>query len=82
MFASEQGWDSVGLGYLEAYIEPFGTLWFIYLLPIFVVVTKAMQRVPWQLTWRTAAALEISHRDTGWTVINGFACRFVYIYSS
>ena len=29
----------VGL-YAEAFIEPFGTLWFIYLLPIFFVVTK------------------------------------------
>ncbi len=26
--------------YLESFIEPFGTLWFIYLLPIFFVVTK------------------------------------------
>ena len=26
--------------YLQAYVEPFGTLWFIYLLPIFFVVTK------------------------------------------
>ena len=26
--------------YLETFWEPFGTLWFIYLLPIFFVVTK------------------------------------------
>src|SRR6185312_7687336 len=38
MFAAEQGWYGVALSYLEAFIEPFGTLWFIYLLPIFFVV--------------------------------------------
>ncbi len=32
--------------YLEAFIEPFGTLWFIYLLPIFFVVTKLTRDVP------------------------------------
>ena len=26
--------------YLESFIEPFGTLWFIYLLPVFFVITK------------------------------------------
>ena len=26
--------------YLQAFVQPFGTLWFIYLLPIFFVVTK------------------------------------------
>ena len=29
-----------GYLYLLSFIEPFGTLWFIYLLPIFFVVTK------------------------------------------
>ena len=40
-FAAEIGWAHVGYLYLESFIEPFGTLWFIYLLPIFFVVTKA-----------------------------------------
>ncbi len=30
----------------ESFIEPFGTLWFIYLLPIFFVVTKLTRNVP------------------------------------
>ena len=37
--------------YLESFIEPFGTLWFIYLLPIFFVVIKATRRVPALLIW-------------------------------
>ena len=38
--AAEHGWRTVGPAYLETFIEPFGTLWFIYLLPVFFVVTK------------------------------------------
>src|SRR6201994_2226135 len=32
-FAAEPSWPHAGLMYLEAFIDPFGTLWFIYLLP-------------------------------------------------
>ena len=50
--------------YLEAFIEPFGTLWFIYLLPIFFVVTKADARsIPPLAIWLLAAALEIAPID-------------------
>ena len=67
--------------YAEAFIEPFGTLWFIYLLPIFFVVVKLTRRVPWPAIWLVGAALEIVHIDTGWTVIDEFAHRFVYFYT-
>jgi uncharacterized membrane protein YcfT len=80
-FAAEQGWAHVGYLYLESFIEPFGTLWFIYLLPIFFVVTKATRRVPALMIWGAAAALEMSHLSTGWTAIDEFAARFVYFYS-
>ena len=68
--------------YLEAFIEPFGTLWFIYLLPIFFVVIKLTRGVPLAVDLaRSRAALEIAHIDTGWTVIDEFASRFVYFYT-
>src|ERR1044071_1193237 len=67
--------------YAEAFIEPFGTLWFIYLLPIFFVVTKLTLRVPPLVIFGLAAALEIAHIHTGWTVIDEFAARFVYFYT-
>src|SRR5438874_7943634 len=44
-FAAESGWAHVGLLYLKSFIEPFGTLWFIYLLPMFFVVTKLTRTV-------------------------------------
>jgi uncharacterized membrane protein YcfT len=80
-FAAETGWAHVGFLYLESFIEPFGTLWFIYLLPVFFVVTKATRKMPPLLIWGTAALLEAAHISTGWTVIDEFGARFVYFYS-
>jgi uncharacterized membrane protein YcfT len=80
-FAAETSWSHAGYLYLESFIEPFGTLWFIYLLPIFFVVIKATRRMPSPVIWVVAALLEMAHVATGWTVIDEFAARFVYIYS-
>ncbi|HEX7790891.1 MAG TPA: acyltransferase family protein, partial [Afipia sp.] len=80
-FAAEQGWSHAGVMYLQSFIEPFGTLWFIYLLPVFFLLTKATLRVPAALIWLVAALLEAAHVNTGWTVIDEFAARFVYFYS-
>jgi uncharacterized membrane protein YcfT len=80
-FAAESSWTHVGLLYLESFIEPFGTLWFIYLLPIFFVVIKATRNMPAPLIWGVAALLESAHVATGWTAIDEFCARFVYVYS-
>jgi uncharacterized membrane protein YcfT len=80
-FAAETGWAHVGFMYLLSFIEPFGTLWFIYLLPVFFVVTKLTRRVPPLLIWGVAALLEAAHVVTGWTVIDEFCARFVYFHS-
>ncbi len=80
-FAAESSWAHAGYLYLESFIEPFGTLWFIYLLPIFFVVTKATRRVPPLLVWAIAAMLEMAHVSTGWTAIDEFGARFVYFYT-
>jgi uncharacterized membrane protein YcfT len=69
-FAAETGWTHAGLLYLESFTEPFGTLWFIYLLPVFFVVTKATRRMPPLAIWGVAALLEMAHVVTGWTVID------------
>jgi uncharacterized membrane protein YcfT len=80
-FAAETSWWQVGALYLESFIEPFGTLWFIYLLPVFFVVTKATRRIPPLAIWGVAALLEMAHVNTGWTVPDEFGARFVYFYS-
>ena len=80
-FAADSSWRHVGYLYLESLIEPFGTLWFIYLLPVFFVVTKLTRNIPPLAIWAAAAALEMMHVATGWTVIDEFCARFVYFYS-
>jgi uncharacterized membrane protein YcfT len=79
--AAASGAAEVARLYLLALIDPFGTLWFIYLLPIFFVAVKLARRVPVAVIWTVGAALEIAHIETGWMVIDEFAARFVYFYT-
>lgn len=80
-FAQEFGaWGAARL-YLEGFVQPFGTLWFIYLLPVFFIVVKVLRRTPPVIVWVAAALLEISHLNTGSVLIDEFASRFVYFYS-
>ncbi len=80
-FASQHGWGYVAEQYALAFIDPFGTLWFIYLLPIFFVVAKATRSAPPWLIWLAAAALQTAHIETGWTAIDEFAGRLVFFYT-
>src|ERR1700710_830476 len=80
-FAEGSSWSHAGFLYLEAFVEPFGTLWFIYLLPIFFVIAKATRWMPPLAVCALAASLELAHVATGWTVIDEFCARFVYFYS-
>jgi len=79
--AAEQSAAAALKLYAVSFIEPFGTLWFIYLLPIFFVVTKLARPVPPLVIWLAAAALEIAPVETGWIAIDEFASRFVYFYT-
>jgi len=79
--AQANGVAGLPTAYLMAFVDPFGTLWFIYILPIFFVVTRLVRGVPPLLVWVCAAALEIAPIATGWTVIDEFAARFVYFYT-
>ncbi|HEY4863413.1 MAG TPA: acyltransferase family protein [Xanthobacteraceae bacterium] len=79
--AAEAGVAGVIKEFLLAFIEPFGTLWFIYLLPIFFVATKLTRRMPPVLIFAAAALLESLKIHTGWTVIDEFAARFVYFFA-
>ena len=82
-FLHESGLAGMLWAYIESFWEPFGTLWFIYLLPVFFVVTKlAYQwRIPPLAVWIAAAGLQIAAIDTGHMVIDEFAARFVYFYT-
>jgi uncharacterized membrane protein YcfT len=78
---TEQGVGGTLGQFFLAFIEPFGTLWFIYLLPIFFAVTKLLRGVPAWIVLVAAAALEIAPVHTGWVIPDEFAARFVYFYA-
>lgn len=82
-FAAESGWPSVPVDYLLSFIQPFGTVWFIYLLPVFFIVAKlAHERgVPKLAMLAVAALLQIAPVNTGSVIIDEFASRFVFFYA-
>ncbi|MDP4002477.1 acyltransferase family protein [Methylobacterium sp. NEAU K] len=62
----------------HALIEPYSSLWFIYLLAVFSVVTKALRRMPGMLLLAGAALLQIADIRSGSTLIEEFCARYVY----
>ncbi|MDF1609361.1 acyltransferase family protein [Hoeflea sp. YIM 152468] len=79
--AMEQGGAVALQGYLMAFVEPFGTLWFIYILPLFFLLTRALRTLPkaWVFAW--AAWLSVLPVATGWLLIDEFAARYVYFFA-
>ncbi|MEM1286279.1 MAG: acyltransferase family protein [Pseudomonadota bacterium] len=66
---------------LTALYEPYGTLWFIYMLPIFFLVTRLTKALPVWVMLAFGAALEIAPISTGYLLVDEFAARFVYFYA-
>lgn len=79
--AESMGWDGVRALYLRSFYHPYSLLWFIYLLPIFFVLTKALRHTAPALVWAVAAALQISAMETGVKVLDKFAAYYVYFHS-
>ena len=77
----DEGLEGVALAYALGFIEPYGTLWFIYLLAVFFVAVKALRRFPQIVVFAAAALLEMAPIATGWMVIDEFAARFVYFHA-
>jgi uncharacterized membrane protein YcfT len=78
---AEEGFGAALGQYALGFIDPFGTLWFIYLLAIFFVVTKVTKAVPPYMIFILAALLEIMPIHTGWLVVDEFAGRYVYFFA-
>jgi uncharacterized membrane protein YcfT len=68
-----------------AFLEPYTTLWFIYILPMMFVLVKLLKDQPKWLILILAMAAETSRRITGWhtdwIIIDEFPVRFVYFYA-
>jgi uncharacterized membrane protein YcfT len=66
--------------YLEAYIDPFGSLWFIYLLAVFCIVAKLVVRVPKWVVTAVALAAHVLVPHTGVFLVDEFLARFVFFF--
>ena len=77
----DAGMLGVMKSYFVGYIEPYGTLWFIYILAIFFVVAKLVRNVSPIVIFALAALLEMAPIETGWMLVDEFASRFVYFYA-
>ena len=68
-----------------AFLEPYTTLWFIYILPIMFIIAKLTLAVPKWIVLLVAVLAEISCRmfdwHTGWIILDEFPVRFVYFYA-
>lgn len=64
-----------------ALVQPFGTLWFIHLLPIFFIVTKLMRSWPVVLVFGLAALLNLAGIQSRSIVIEEFGNRFVFFFA-
>jgi uncharacterized membrane protein YcfT len=74
------GVNAVLNDYAMGFIEPYGTLWFIYMLALFFIVVRLTCNVPPALMFVVGAALEIAPIETGHLLIDEFASRFVFFY--
>lgn len=63
---------------LHALVEPYSTLWFIYLLAVFSVATKLLRRLPAAVLLAGAALLQIVPIETSSTLLEEFCARYVY----
>ena len=65
--------------FLGAIVNPYPTLWFIYVLPLFFVVTKLLHAVPAWAMLLGAAVLHTLPVHTGWSAIDHFAAHY-YVF--
>jgi uncharacterized membrane protein YcfT len=79
--AMEEGAGAAAANFLVSFVQPFGTLWFIYVLPIFFVITRLLKGVPVAIVLLVAAVLEVLPIHTGWLVLDEVCSRFVYFYA-
>ena len=79
--AATTGLDAGALSstFLEALISPYPTLWFIYVLPLFFMVTKLLIWVPAWAMLLGAALLQMLPVHTGWSAIDHFAAHY-YVF--
>jgi len=79
--AQGESLTQIGGNFLIALVEPYGTLWFIYMLPVMFIVTRLLSKIHWLIVLVAAALLEIAPFHTGSLLVDEFASRYVYFFA-
>jgi uncharacterized membrane protein YcfT len=78
---AEDGAGTTLAAYLTGLVQPWGTLWFIYMLAVFFVAAKLLAGAPKALVWAAATMIYFAAPHTGWLIIDEFAARFVFFFT-
>lgn len=78
---AEDGAGTTLTAYLNGLVQPWGTLWFIYMLAGFFVTAKLLADAPKALVWAVAAMIYFAAPHTGWLIVDEFAARFVFFFT-
>jgi uncharacterized membrane protein YcfT len=62
-------------------VDPYHMLWFVAMLPVYFLVTRALRGVPWWIVLPLAALLQIAAFESGWRHFDRFGERYVYFYA-
>jgi uncharacterized membrane protein YcfT len=74
---------SMGAQFVTAIYEPYGVLWFLYMLAVYSLTAKLMYtaNIPHWLGFAAAAVLQVAQVKTGVALVDHFAAYFVYYYA-
>jgi uncharacterized membrane protein YcfT len=78
---AESGSAGAAYQYVLGYFDPFGSLWFIYLLGVYCIVVKLIKDMPvWPIMFAGCVA-HIAGIETGSFILDEFLSRFVFFYA-
>lgn len=77
----EGGWPVSYMDFVMIPLEPFGLLWFIYALAVFFCFMRFARDVRPAIVLAFALTLYFTNLDTGWTMPDEFARRFIFFAS-
>jgi uncharacterized membrane protein YcfT len=66
------------------WVDPYQTMWFVYMLAVFYVVTRVIRKVPVPVVFAAAALLQTFYHagfETGWSVVDRFMDRYLYFFT-
>lgn len=67
--------------YLKSYVVPFGPIWFLYLLVVLFVTTKALSKLPMLPVLLLTIALNVAVPDTGVFLFDEFKSKLVFFFA-